>query len=175
MIFDDETPHRLLKAIRPDVLVKGGTTGDIVGREVVEAYGGRTHQAISGDVSTSDIVELTVVSSHTGRSDTTYQGSTAMKRTDCECTQEGWCERHQAFKGRGMFLLCQQKHSGSLNAGNVVGTRASGIETLSQTSDSQGPMHPPDIDPIDEVPCELCGPAEDGSGVCVSQAHGNAR
>ena len=41
LIFDDDTPHRLLHAIRPDVLVKGGTTTDIVGREVVEAYGGR--------------------------------------------------------------------------------------------------------------------------------------
>jgi D-beta-D-heptose 7-phosphate kinase/D-beta-D-heptose 1-phosphate adenosyltransferase len=41
LIFDDDTPHRLLHEIRPDVLVKGGTTADIVGREVVEAYGGR--------------------------------------------------------------------------------------------------------------------------------------
>ena len=44
LIFDDDTPHRLLEAIRPDVLVKGGTTGDIVGREIVEAYGGRIVQ-----------------------------------------------------------------------------------------------------------------------------------
>jgi len=41
LIFDDDTPHRLLEAIRPDILVKGGTTGHIVGREIVEAYGGR--------------------------------------------------------------------------------------------------------------------------------------
>lgn len=41
LIFDDDTPHRLLEAIRPDVLVKGGTTGEIVARDVVEAYGGR--------------------------------------------------------------------------------------------------------------------------------------
>lgn len=40
LIFDDDTPHRLLTAIRPDVLVKGGTTDHIVGREIVEAYGG---------------------------------------------------------------------------------------------------------------------------------------
>ena len=38
LIFDDDTPHRLLEAIRPDVLVKGGTTGHIVGREIVESY-----------------------------------------------------------------------------------------------------------------------------------------
>ena len=41
LIFDDETPHRLLRALKPDVLVKGGTTPDIIGREVVEAYGGQ--------------------------------------------------------------------------------------------------------------------------------------
>ena len=41
VVFDEDTPHRLLAAIRPDVLVKGGTTAEIVGREVVEAYGGR--------------------------------------------------------------------------------------------------------------------------------------
>jgi rfaE bifunctional protein nucleotidyltransferase chain/domain len=41
LIFDDATPHRLLHAICPDILVKGGTTNDIVGREVVERYGGR--------------------------------------------------------------------------------------------------------------------------------------
>lgn len=41
VIFDEDTPHRLLAALRPDVLVKGGTTAEIVGREVVEGYGGR--------------------------------------------------------------------------------------------------------------------------------------
>ena len=40
-IFDDETSHELLRSIRPDVLVKGGTTPHVVGREVVESYGGR--------------------------------------------------------------------------------------------------------------------------------------
>ena len=44
LIFDDDTPHRLLEAVRPDVLVKGGTTGHIVGREMVEEYGGRIAQ-----------------------------------------------------------------------------------------------------------------------------------
>jgi D-beta-D-heptose 7-phosphate kinase/D-beta-D-heptose 1-phosphate adenosyltransferase len=41
LIFDDRTPHHLLSALRPDVLAKGGTTGEIVGHEVVEIYGGR--------------------------------------------------------------------------------------------------------------------------------------
>jgi len=41
LIFEDDTPRSLLERIRPDVLVKGGTTTDIVGREIVEAYGGK--------------------------------------------------------------------------------------------------------------------------------------
>lgn len=39
--LDADTPHSLLAAIRPDVLVKGPTSGGVVGREVVEAYGGQ--------------------------------------------------------------------------------------------------------------------------------------
>ncbi|MCA9141763.1 MAG: bifunctional heptose 7-phosphate kinase/heptose 1-phosphate adenyltransferase [Planctomycetales bacterium] len=41
LIFDETTLHHLLDCLRPDVLVKGGTTNEVVGREVVEAYGGR--------------------------------------------------------------------------------------------------------------------------------------
>lgn len=42
VVFDEATPHSLLEQLRPDVLVKGGTysTHEIIGREVVEAYGG---------------------------------------------------------------------------------------------------------------------------------------
>jgi D-beta-D-heptose 7-phosphate kinase/D-beta-D-heptose 1-phosphate adenosyltransferase len=42
-LFGEPTPHRLLHLVRPDVLVKGGaySTEGVVGREVVEAYGGR--------------------------------------------------------------------------------------------------------------------------------------
>lgn len=42
-IFDDDTPHELLRVVRPDVLVKGGTYSpeQVVGRELVESYGGR--------------------------------------------------------------------------------------------------------------------------------------
>jgi D-beta-D-heptose 7-phosphate kinase/D-beta-D-heptose 1-phosphate adenosyltransferase len=41
--FDEDTPIPLLEAIRPDVLVKGEEyrTGVVVGRELVEAHGGR--------------------------------------------------------------------------------------------------------------------------------------
>jgi D-beta-D-heptose 7-phosphate kinase/D-beta-D-heptose 1-phosphate adenosyltransferase len=42
-VFDDETPYKLISAVQPDVLVKGADWADdaIVGRDVVEARGGR--------------------------------------------------------------------------------------------------------------------------------------
>lgn len=42
-VFDDETPYRLIKAILPDVLVKGADWAhdDIVGHDLVESAGGR--------------------------------------------------------------------------------------------------------------------------------------
>ena len=42
-IFDEETPHAIITAVQPDVLVKGADWGpdNIVGRDVVEAGGGR--------------------------------------------------------------------------------------------------------------------------------------
>ncbi len=43
VIFDEDTPLRLIEEVRPDVLVKGGdwAVDRIVGRESVEARGGR--------------------------------------------------------------------------------------------------------------------------------------
>jgi D-beta-D-heptose 7-phosphate kinase/D-beta-D-heptose 1-phosphate adenosyltransferase len=57
IIMDADTPHELLRLLHPDVLVKGGTTTDVVGREIVESYGGRvlTLAAIP-DISTTLLV-----------------------------------------------------------------------------------------------------------------------
>jgi rfaE bifunctional protein nucleotidyltransferase chain/domain len=43
VVFDEDTPHSLITTIQPDILVKGSDWGanDIVGRDVVEARGGR--------------------------------------------------------------------------------------------------------------------------------------
>jgi rfaE bifunctional protein nucleotidyltransferase chain/domain len=43
VIFDEETPHALVSRLQPDVLVKGAdwAADRIVGRDVVEARGGR--------------------------------------------------------------------------------------------------------------------------------------
>ena len=45
VLFDEETPLRLIEEILPDVLVKGGdyTPANVVGREAVERAGGQVH------------------------------------------------------------------------------------------------------------------------------------
>jgi D-beta-D-heptose 7-phosphate kinase / D-beta-D-heptose 1-phosphate adenosyltransferase len=59
-IFDEDTPLETLKAVRPNVLVKGADyrLDQIVGRELVESYGGRVEAvALVPDKSTSALVE----------------------------------------------------------------------------------------------------------------------
>jgi D-beta-D-heptose 7-phosphate kinase/D-beta-D-heptose 1-phosphate adenosyltransferase len=45
VVFDEDTPENILKVLKPDVLVKGDdySAGDVVGREIVESYGGEIH------------------------------------------------------------------------------------------------------------------------------------
>lgn len=60
VIFDQETPHQLIAALQPDVLVKGAdwSADAIVGRDIVEARGGRVVRvAIEGGHSTSALLE----------------------------------------------------------------------------------------------------------------------
>jgi len=59
LLFDEDTPLELIRALQPDVLVKGAdyAPADIVGREVVEARGGRvTTIALREGLSTSELV-----------------------------------------------------------------------------------------------------------------------
>jgi D-beta-D-heptose 7-phosphate kinase/D-beta-D-heptose 1-phosphate adenosyltransferase len=60
VIFDDATPHAVIAALQPDVLVKGADWGEdaIVGRNVVEARGGRVVRIpIEDGYSTTTIIE----------------------------------------------------------------------------------------------------------------------
>jgi D-beta-D-heptose 7-phosphate kinase/D-beta-D-heptose 1-phosphate adenosyltransferase len=63
-IFPEDTPIPLLEILRPDVLAKGGTTGEVVGRELVEGYGGKVCRlgTVKG-LSTTKIIDR-VVDSH---------------------------------------------------------------------------------------------------------------
>jgi D-beta-D-heptose 7-phosphate kinase/D-beta-D-heptose 1-phosphate adenosyltransferase len=59
VIFEEETPHAIIGALQPDVLVKGADWGpdDIVGRDVVEARGGRVVRiTLSPGHSTSQLI-----------------------------------------------------------------------------------------------------------------------
>jgi D-beta-D-heptose 7-phosphate kinase / D-beta-D-heptose 1-phosphate adenosyltransferase len=60
VLFDDDTPMRLIEAIRPDVLVKGGdyTPETVVGSDLLASYGGRVAicPRLEG-LSTTDLVK----------------------------------------------------------------------------------------------------------------------
>lgn len=60
VIFDEETPAEIIRAIQPDVLVKGADWAEdaIVGRDTVEARGGRVVRVdIEQGFSTTAIIE----------------------------------------------------------------------------------------------------------------------
>ena len=60
VIFDEDTPHEIISAIQPDILVKGADWGEnaIVGRDVVEARGGKVVRiALAEGYSTTKIIE----------------------------------------------------------------------------------------------------------------------
>jgi D-glycero-beta-D-manno-heptose 1-phosphate adenylyltransferase len=60
VVFDELTPWNLIAAIQPDVLVKGADWAEdaIVGRDIVEARGGRVvRMPIEPGYSTSGIIE----------------------------------------------------------------------------------------------------------------------
>jgi D-beta-D-heptose 7-phosphate kinase/D-beta-D-heptose 1-phosphate adenosyltransferase len=58
-VFDEETPHAIVRLVQPDVLVKGADWGpdNIVGRDVVEARGGRVVRVdLAPGFSTTELV-----------------------------------------------------------------------------------------------------------------------
>ena len=60
VVFDEETPHEIITALQPDILVKGADWGEnaIVGRDVVEARGGRVVRiALAEGYSTTSLIE----------------------------------------------------------------------------------------------------------------------
>ena len=60
VIFDEDTPHAVISRVQPDVLVKGADWGpdNIVGRDVVEARGGRVVRiTLTEGFSTSTLID----------------------------------------------------------------------------------------------------------------------
>jgi D-beta-D-heptose 7-phosphate kinase/D-beta-D-heptose 1-phosphate adenosyltransferase len=61
VIFDDDTPYAIIKALKPDVLVKGADWGEdsIVGRDLVLASGGRVARVpFEAGYSTTRIIQI---------------------------------------------------------------------------------------------------------------------
>ena len=60
IIFDEETPERLIEKVKPDIIVKGGDYNieDIIGADFVRSYGGEvlTIPYLEGN-SSSDIID----------------------------------------------------------------------------------------------------------------------
>ncbi len=60
VVFEEDTPFELIEELKPDIIVKGGdyTVERVVGRDIVESYGGRVHiiPLLEG-VSTSSLIE----------------------------------------------------------------------------------------------------------------------
>ncbi|QDT66834.1 D-glycero-beta-D-manno-heptose 1-phosphate adenylyltransferase [Calycomorphotria hydatis] len=71
IIFDEPTPHHLLQTLRPDVLVKGGTytREQIVGHEIVDAYGGevRPLTLVPGRSTTSLVERIRATASESNK------------------------------------------------------------------------------------------------------------
>jgi rfaE bifunctional protein nucleotidyltransferase chain/domain len=60
VLFHEDTPHAIIGAIQPDILVKGADWAEhaIVGREIVEARGGRVvRMPVEAGYSTTGILE----------------------------------------------------------------------------------------------------------------------
>jgi D-beta-D-heptose 7-phosphate kinase/D-beta-D-heptose 1-phosphate adenosyltransferase len=60
VVFDEDTPHEIVEALEPDVLVKGAdwAPGTIVGANTVEARGGRVVRVpVIEGYSTTDLIE----------------------------------------------------------------------------------------------------------------------
>ena len=70
VIFDDDTPLELVKALRPDVMVKGRDWQGkpVAGQDVVEAYGGRLEFVdLFTSVSTTDIITRVLARNRNGK------------------------------------------------------------------------------------------------------------
>ena len=70
VVFDEATPHQLLRGLRPDVLVKGGTytPDEVVGGEIVRAHGGRVCvTGVVNGISTTKIIASVANSSSAKR------------------------------------------------------------------------------------------------------------
>lgn len=63
LLFDEDTPEKLIRELAPDILVKGAdwSKENIVGSSYVESYGGKVERVeFVNDQSTSQIIQLII-------------------------------------------------------------------------------------------------------------------
>ena len=78
VIFDEDTPHAIISRVQPDILVKGADWGEnaIVGRDVVEARGGRVVRiALAEGYSTTSIIDRIRVRADSRSRESTVESS----------------------------------------------------------------------------------------------------
>ncbi|MDK1032592.1 MAG: D-glycero-beta-D-manno-heptose 1-phosphate adenylyltransferase, partial [Planctomycetia bacterium] len=83
VIFDTKRPIKLIKALQPDILVKGGDYNlkGVVGHDVVESYGGRVVLApLVKNLSTTDLVQRIQANGNGPRSRKATKKTRATKR-----------------------------------------------------------------------------------------------
>ena len=66
VLFDEETPYELIKIIQPDILVKGDDyqVKEIVGRDIVEARGGKVVTIPLTEGYSTSLIEEKILRSH---------------------------------------------------------------------------------------------------------------
>ena len=79
-----------------------------------------------------------------------------MRLTTCECTQEGWCERHQCQKSRGEFLLCQRSQDAFQQWGTGTGIGQPNPK-VPQLEVLKTPCLHRSSESTREIRCQLCG------------------
>lgn len=112
--FDDDTPPELIRAVEPDVLVKGGdyTTNEIVGADFVFARGGQvvTVPLVSGASTTHFVVNDDISATRDGiprapEPDRTVRFSFTVDVTSCTVIQQTPCRLGHTAQGRPLGLL----------------------------------------------------------------------
>lgn len=77
--------------------------------------------------------------------------------TSCDCSQEGWCQRHGCFKDRRQFLLCQRSLDLFLQWEHKIGPGQDSSARESRLRVLKTPCRHRSAEPVDEIPCALCG------------------
>lgn len=76
-----------------------------------------------------------------------------MKVTPCECAAPGWCSRHRCEKPEYFWHLCRRRHDFFEAWEQGRGPR----QTTAPPGALREPCRHRGQEPIDQVPCDLCG------------------